>query len=87
MDFVILDELAICPAVSGVNENRAEAGWRLHAALGAGLLSSSPQKKKKGRLASGDPSSTCSSSTFSGRLLDFCTGGLSPSRIQLGNLC
>jgi hypothetical protein len=44
-------------------------------------------KKKEGRLASGDPSSTYSSSTFGGRLLDLCTGGLSPGRVQIGNLC
>jgi hypothetical protein len=44
-------------------------------------------EKKKGRPASGDPSSTCSSSTFRGRLLDLCTGGLSPGRIQFGNHC
>jgi hypothetical protein len=45
-------------------------------------------KGKKGRQCDlGDPSSTCRSSTFSGRLLDLRTGGLSPGRIQLGNHC
>lgn len=45
-------------------------------------------KRKKGRQFDlGDPSSTCRSSTFSGRLLDFSTGGLCPGRIQLGNHC
>jgi hypothetical protein len=45
-------------------------------------------EKKKGRQFDlDDPSSTCGSSTFSGRLLDLRTGGLSPGRIQLGNHC
>jgi hypothetical protein len=54
--------------------------------LSYGWQSSNPEKEE-GRLASGDPSSTYSSSTFGGRLLDLCTGGLSPGRVQIGNLC
>jgi hypothetical protein len=35
----------------------------------------------------GPPGRPKRSFNISGRLLDLCTGGLSPSRIQLGNLC
>ena len=60
---------------------------RMWAWCGETDCSSFHLKKKKGRLASGDPSSTYSSPTLNGRLLDFRTRGLSPGRIQLGNLC
>jgi hypothetical protein len=34
-----------------------------------------------------DPLSACSSSTLKGRFANHCTGGLSPGRIRIGNLC